>query len=89
MAGHDACAGTVAQAHVRATCRNWKTPVLGFWAAAPSGAQEIQIENDPVTYYRPPYVGHRGWIGVRLDVPVDWDEIGARVREAYAVIARR
>jgi hypothetical protein len=62
--------------------------VVGFWAAAPSGAQEILIENDPVTYYRPPYVGHRGWIGVRLDVPVDWDEIGLRVREAYAVIAR-
>ena len=62
---------------------------LAFWAAAPADAQEILIANDPVTYFRPPYVGHRGWIGVYLDVPIDWDEIAQRVREAYSTVARR
>jgi hypothetical protein len=62
---------------------------FGFWAAAPAEAQEILIANDPVTYFRPPYVGHRGWIGVYLDVPVDWDEIAQRVREAYSIVAGR
>jgi hypothetical protein len=62
---------------------------FAFWAAAPAEAQEILIENDPVRYFRPPYVGHRGWIGVYLDVPIDWDEIAQRVTEAYSTVARR
>jgi len=62
---------------------------FAFWAAAPAAAQEILIDNDPVTYFRPPYVGHRGWIGVYLDVPIDWDVIAERVREAYSTVARR
>jgi hypothetical protein len=37
--------------------------------------------------YRPPYVGPSGWIGVRLDVDPDWDEIAAIVTEAYRLIA--
>jgi predicted DNA-binding protein (MmcQ/YjbR family) len=35
----------------------------------------------------PPYVGHRGWLGVRLDVPVDWGEIADLVAEAYRTVA--
>jgi hypothetical protein len=62
---------------------------FAFWAAAPAAAQEILIENDPMTYFRPPCVGHRGWIGVYLDVPIDWDEVGARVHEAYSTVAGR
>jgi hypothetical protein len=43
---------------------------------------------DPDRYFYPPYVGHRGWLGVRLDVSgVDWDEIGEIVTDAYRVIA--
>ncbi len=38
-------------------------------------------------FFRPPYVAHRGWLGVYLDVPVDWDEIAAIVRDAYLVVA--
>jgi len=34
----------------------------------------------------PPYVGHRGWVGVRLDVDVDWDEIAGIVRDAYCMV---
>ena len=48
---------------------------LAFWCAAPDGAQEALVASDPERYFRPPYVGHRGWLGVCLDVPVDWDTI--------------
>jgi predicted DNA-binding protein (MmcQ/YjbR family) len=60
---------------------------VGFWAAAPPGAQEVLVENEPGVYFRPPYVGHRGWIGMWLDVPTDWDDVARRVREAYQTIA--
>jgi hypothetical protein len=60
---------------------------LAFWCAAPPGTQEGMVGSDPVRFFVPPYVGHRGWLGVRLDVPVDWDEIGRIVEEAYRVVA--
>ena len=62
--------------------------VLAFWCAAPDGAQEALIAADPERFFRPPYVGHRGWLGVRLDVtPIDWDQIGDLVTAAYRVVA--
>ena len=60
---------------------------LGFWCAAPHGAQEALIAADPSKYFRPPYVGHRGWLGVYLDVPVDWAEIEEIVTDAYLMVA--
>ncbi len=62
---------------------------LGFWCAAPPGAQETLVGSEPTRFFRPPYVGHRGWLGVYLDVPVDWDEIVALVTDAYRMIAPR
>ena len=60
---------------------------LGFWCAAPPGAQEELVATAPERFFRPPYVGHRGWIGVYLDVPVDWDEVTVLVEDAYRMIA--
>jgi hypothetical protein len=60
---------------------------LGFWCAAPVGVQEELVGAEPTKYFRPPYVGHRGWLGVYLDVPVDWAEIGEIVEDAYRVVA--
>ena len=60
---------------------------LAFWCAAPDGAQPALVAADPERFFVPPYVGHRGWIGVRLDVPVDWDEIAELVAEAYRTVA--
>ena len=46
---------------------------LGFWCAAPPGSQIELVTSDPQRFFVPPYVGGRGWIGVRLDVgDVDW-----------------
>jgi hypothetical protein len=60
---------------------------VAFWCAAPSGAQETLVDSDPDRFFIPPYVGHRGWLGVYLDVSVDWDEIARLVVEAYRMIA--
>jgi hypothetical protein len=60
---------------------------VGFWCAALPGVQEALLASAPGRYFYPPYVGHRGWLGVRLDVPVDWGEIGELVVDAYRVIA--
>jgi hypothetical protein len=38
-----------------------------LWCAAAPGAQEELIEAEPDVFFRPPYVGHRGWLGIRLD----------------------
>jgi hypothetical protein len=64
---------------------------LAFWCAAAAGAQEEMIAEDPSRYFRPPYVGHRGWLGVRLQAAglpePDWREIGEIVRDAYRQVA--
>src|SRR5688572_28104600 len=48
---------------------------LAFWCAAAHGVQQMLVASNPDQFFVPPYVGHRGWLGVRLDVPTDWDEI--------------
>lgn len=63
---------------------------VAFWAAAPPGAQEAYVASEPARYFRPPYVGGRGWVGVWLDgrdAPVDWGEVATIVRAAYLTVA--
>ena len=60
---------------------------LAFWCPAPPGVQEELVVQEPDRFFRPPYVGHHGWLGVRLDVPVDWAEIRAIVLDAYRAVA--
>ena len=58
-----------------------------LWCAAPPGVQQELIETEPDRYFRPPYVGGRGWLGLRLDVAVDWVEVTGVCEEAYRTIA--
>lgn len=60
---------------------------LGFWCAAPPGVQAELVEQEPDRFFRPPYVGGRGWLGVRIDHEVDWDEIARICADAYRQIA--
>jgi hypothetical protein len=61
---------------------------VAFWCAAPPGVQEALVGSDPQRFFRPPYVGGRGWLGVYLDVPgVDWAEVAEIVAEAYRMVA--
>lgn len=59
---------------------------LALWAPAPPGVQEAMVESEPDRFFRPPYVGPRGWIGYRLE-HADWDEVAGIVEEAYRHVA--
>jgi hypothetical protein len=61
--------------------------ILGIWCAAAPGVQEELIEAEPDRFFRPPYVGHRGWLGVRLDRSPDWSELTEIVADAYRQVA--
>lgn len=58
-----------------------------LWCAAPPGVQGELIAEAPERFFRPPYVGHRGWVGVRLDGAVDWTEIAELCADAYRTVA--
>ena len=80
----------------------WETPTFrirgkifalvqedAVWLKAPKGSQEILLEAAPERFFRPPYLGHKGWVGVRLTGAVDWDEIAALVRRSFSLVAPR
>ncbi len=70
--------------------REWAQGRLCLWLAAPEGLQEALVGGDPVRWFVPPYVGHRGWIGLRLDLPdTDWDEAAGALEDAHAFIVDR
>jgi hypothetical protein len=58
-----------------------------LWCAGLPGTQDELVTSGPDRFFRPPYVGGRGWIGVRLDGDVDWAEIAELCQDAYRVIA--
>jgi hypothetical protein len=60
---------------------------LAIWCAAPEGAQALMVESEPERFFVPPYVGHRGWLGMRLDVDPDWDEVHEVIVDAYRCVA--
>jgi len=60
---------------------------FAVWCAAPEGLQAMLVEADPERFFVPPYVGHRGWLGVRLNDGIDWDELEGIVEDAFATVA--
>ena len=60
---------------------------LALICAAPPGVQAQLVDEEPKRFYVPAYVGHRGWIGVRLDVKPDWTEIREILADAYRCVA--
>ena len=70
--------------------REWFEGRLCLWAAGPKELQETLVADGPERFFVPPYVGHRGWVGLRLDLPeVDWNEVAGVIEDAYAFIAER
>lgn len=62
-------------------------PHLSVWLPAGPGAQEALIDSDPQIYFRPPYVGSSGWVGVVLDTQPDWLVVAWLVEQAYRLVA--
>jgi len=60
---------------------------VSVWCKAAEGFQEMLIESDPALYFRPPYVGHKGWVGLRLDDGPDPAAVDAAIRQSYRLIA--
>ena len=60
---------------------------FAIWCAAPEGMQATLVEADPERFFVPPYVGHRGWLGFRLDRPFADDELVGILEDAYAEVA--
>ncbi len=60
---------------------------FAVWCSAPAGLQDLLVEADPERFFVPPYVGHRGWLGVRLDHGLTPDELAGIVEDAYAEVA--
>lgn len=60
---------------------------VSVWCKAPVGSQGILVGADPELFFVPPYVGHKGWVGMRLDRGPDWDEVAEIVRRSYRLIA--
>jgi hypothetical protein len=60
---------------------------VAFWCAAPPGQQHELVAQDPERFFVPPYVGGRGWLGVRLDVEIDWQLTSELVEDAYRAVA--
>ena len=67
--------------------REWHEGRLCLWAAGPQELQEALVSGAPERFFVPPYVGHRGWVGLRLDLPgLDWDEVAGVVEDAHAYV---
>jgi predicted DNA-binding protein (MmcQ/YjbR family) len=60
---------------------------VSVWCKAPEGSQAVLVGADPDRFFAPPYVGPKGWVGMRLDHEPDWSEVATLVRRSYRLIA--
>ncbi len=60
---------------------------ISVWCKAPPGGQQMLVEADPGRFFVPPYVGPKGWVGVRLDDGPDWGEVERIVRRSFSLVA--
>ncbi|MBX3072067.1 MAG: MmcQ/YjbR family DNA-binding protein [Thermomicrobiales bacterium] len=72
-----AMAGTNADGHAQ------------VWCKSEMELRDALIDSDPAHYFSPPYVGHKGWIGIILDEPTDWEGAANLVEESYLTIATK
>ncbi len=73
---------------VFAMARPWQGGA-SVWCKAPPGSQEVLVGSDPARFFAPPYVGTKGWVGMRIDHRPDWQEVAALVRRSYRLVAPR
>jgi hypothetical protein len=59
---------------------------IAVWIPAAPGVQGALIKTVPATFFRPPYVGVRGWVGIELDAISD-EELASYIREAWQMVA--
>ncbi|HYL57421.1 MAG TPA: MmcQ/YjbR family DNA-binding protein [Candidatus Acidoferrales bacterium] len=62
---------------------------VAVWVKSPAMVQEILVHSDPKRFFVPPYVGHNGWVGVRLDVKVDWEQLAGILADGHRMTAEK
>ncbi len=62
-------------------------PHASVWLPAPPGLQEALIESDPKRFWRPPYVGPNGWVGVVLDTKPNWGVVAGLIEQSFRLVA--
>jgi predicted DNA-binding protein (MmcQ/YjbR family) len=60
---------------------------ISVWIKAPEGSQMVLVGAEPNRYFVPPYVGSKGWVGIRLDNNPDWSEVAELIERSYRLIA--
>ncbi len=60
---------------------------VGIWVKSTLDAQDSLVQADPDVFFVPAYVGHKGWVGVRLDGAVDWDQVEDLLEAGYRMVA--
>jgi len=83
---------TFAVAGRTAFCNLHEHPADGrptLWFKAAPGVQAELVDQEPERFFVPPYVGPRGWVGLRLDVDLEWSEVAAVVEEAWRLVATK
>lgn len=59
---------------------------VAVWVPAPPGVQAGLIEKSPHIYFRPPYVGGRGWVGIELS-EISAEDLRAHIHMAWELMA--
>ena len=62
---------------------------LVLWCASSSDVQQMLATSRPEQFCVPPYVAHLGWVGVRLDRDLSWDEIASVIADAHRVVLEK
>lgn len=63
--------------------------LVALWLKVPRDMQQTLVEMDSDLFFMPPYVGKQGWVGVKLSMTTNWEEVVAIVLEAYVGVAGR
>jgi predicted DNA-binding protein (MmcQ/YjbR family) len=58
-----------------------------LWVKGEPGMQDMLVNSDPDKFFMPPYVGQHGWIGIYLDIDLDWDFVGHLITRSYVITA--
>lgn len=61
--------------------------INAVYCKARPGVQEMLVAADPARFFVPAYVGHHGWIGIKLDGATDWEELEDLLTESYCMTA--
>lgn len=63
--------------------------MVALWCNAAPGAQEALVRSNPDAFFKPPYVGPKGWLGIRLDRGLEWPIVESLIADAYRVTAAK